>query len=116
MIERSSIILSMAPKKAVLNARKRHELSSGIMRRIRVEAWSGKEISGASLFLPSPLCERDSGLLGLGASGGDVPKLANEKDEGAGTFEDSEDSAVFMLKLRFKGCCSAARIGSCSCP
>lgn len=41
-------MLSMAPKYAELKARKRQELSSGMMRRRRVAPWEGRGSSGAS--------------------------------------------------------------------
>ena len=61
-MERNSVILSIAPKKAVLKARKRQELSSGIIRRTKVEACEGIGSSGASREVEVGLRVRDRGF------------------------------------------------------
>ena len=88
-MERNSVMLSMAPKKAVLKARNRHELSSGIMRRTMVEACEGSGSSGASREAEADLRLRDKGLLVFGAEGGGaVPTSAREKEVGMFDVED----------------------------
>lgn len=53
-------MLSMRPKNALPNARKRHELSSGIMRRRSTEACEGRASSGGSAVCAFRV--RESGL------------------------------------------------------
>lgn len=81
IIERSSCMESMpVPKKAVEKARKRQELSSGIIRRIRVDECVRSGSSGASMFCEVGLRLRERGLEGFGAGvEGAVPTPAKEK-------------------------------------
>lgn len=75
-------MLSMRPKKAVLKARKRQELSSGIMRRRRVEVWEGRGSSGGSVSMVVGLRVKERG-----GFGGAVPTSAKENDAVALVFE-----------------------------
>ena len=84
-MERSSVIESRTPKKAEPKARKRHELSSGIMRRRRVEAWVATESSGGSVGAGARVKERGFS----GGEGGAVPKPAKEK------VEDEDDGGLW---------------------
>lgn len=86
MTERSSTMLSIeVPKKAVLKARKRQELSSGMIRRTIVEACDGRGNSGASSGDMFCFLVKDNGSLGLDGvplalgDGGVVPTSAKEK-------------------------------------
>ena len=53
-------MLSMRPKNALPKARKRHELSSGIMRKRSIEACEGRASSGGSVVCAFRV--RESGL------------------------------------------------------
>ncbi len=55
------------PKKAVEKARKRQELSSGIIRKMRVDECVSSGSWGASMFWEVDLRLRESGLVGFSA-------------------------------------------------
>ena len=84
----------MAPKKALLKARKRHELSSGIIRSNNVESCEGNGTSGGSLAAVLALRVNESGVLGFVDAvvelvfGGARPTSANEKDDGCDPLVD----------------------------
>lgn len=84
----------MAPKNALLKARKRQELSSGIIRSNSVESCEGNGTSGGSEFIVFALRVNESGGLGFVdpavrlVVGGAWPTPANEKDDGCDPLVD----------------------------
>ena len=97
-------MLSMAPKKALPKARKRQLLSSGMIRRTRVELCVGRGSSGGSRDEVVGLRARDRGLLGLldflvMSSAEDllVPVEACEGEVGIVLFDDCDCMAAFCM-------------------
>ena len=99
-MERNSCMESMlAPKKAVEKALKRQELSSGIMRRMSVDACVGRGTSGASISDDVGLRLEEGGLGAFCADGGGaMPMLPKADVEGlAVPFGRGDDFRFGML-------------------